>query len=127
MGQLNVENCMELRRLSMSTLKNEFGAKIGERLYNFARGVDNRTLPEASNVDSALENADRKSVSCDVNYGIRFSQIEEIENFLKQLAGEVSKRLQTSSSKGKTITLKCLVIYWRCRREAPEKCQILTF
>ncbi len=37
-------------------------------MYNFSRGVDSRIV---------VEQASRKSVSCDINYGIRFTKVRE--------------------------------------------------
>jgi DNA repair protein REV1 len=51
----------------------------------------------------------RKSVSAEVNYGIRFTNQEEATAFLKQLAGEVSSRLRKVKLKGRCITLKLMV------------------
>lgn len=51
----------------------------------------------------------RKSVSAEVNYGIRFTEEQELNNFLNQLCTEVQHRLLEISAKGKTITLKYMV------------------
>lgn len=51
----------------------------------------------------------RKSVSAEVNYGIRFTEEQEHNNFLNQLCTEVQHRLIEISAKGKTITLKYMV------------------
>lgn len=51
----------------------------------------------------------RKSVSAEVNYGIRFKEDHELNNFLHQLCAEVQNRLNEISAKGKTITLKYMV------------------
>lgn len=51
----------------------------------------------------------RKSVSAEVNYGIRFKDDQELDNFLHQLCAEVHSRLMEVSAKGKTITLKMMV------------------
>lgn len=51
----------------------------------------------------------RKSVSAEVNYGIRFTEMYELDNFLRQLCTEVHSRLKEIDSKGKTITLKYMV------------------
>lgn len=51
----------------------------------------------------------RKSVSSEVNYGIRFKEEHELDNFLNQLCAEVHSRLIEISAKGKTITLKYMV------------------
>jgi len=48
-------------------------------------------------------------VSADVNYGIRFQNKEESENFVRQLCNEVEKRLDDIEMNGKTVTLKLMV------------------
>lgn len=52
-----------------------------------------------------------KSVSAEVNYGIRFKNKEESENFIKQLCEEVEKRLDDVEMNGKTVTLKLMVLF----------------
>jgi len=53
-------------------------------------------------------------VSAEVNYGIRFKNKAESENFVRQLCDEVEKRLDDIEMNGKTVTLKLMVflIYW---------------
>jgi len=48
-------------------------------------------------------------VSADVNYGIRFQNKEESNNFVRQLCNEVEKRLDDIEMNGKTVTLKLMV------------------
>lgn len=57
----------------------------------------------------ALKIKVRKSVSAEVNYGIRFKEDHELTSFLHQLCAEVQNRLNEISAKGKTITLKYMV------------------
>ena len=52
----------------------------GQSLYEFSRGIDTRAINLAQ---------DRKSVSAEVNYGIRFEQEEDAKKFLSQLSTEV--------------------------------------
>jgi len=49
-------------------------------------------------------------VSADVNYGIRFQNKEESDNFVRQLCNEVEKRLDDIEMNGKTVTLKLMVL-----------------
>lgn len=51
----------------------------------------------------------RKSVSAEVNYGIRFSSSTEAEDFLKRLSGEVADRLSGLGLRGRSVTLKLLM------------------
>lgn len=48
-------------------------------------------------------------MSADVNYGIRFQNKEESDNFVRQLCNEVEKRLDDIEMNGKTVTLKLMV------------------
>lgn len=64
--QLEVENCGQLQRRSLQALQKEFGPKTGQTLYNFCRGIDDRQIK--------LEK-ERKSVSAEINYGIRFKEV----------------------------------------------------
>ena len=80
-------------------LKEALGEKTGEMLYNYARGIDARDL-ETENV--------RKSVSAEVNYGIRFKSPSEVEKFCIGLGGEVAKRLVALGYKGRQLTLKVM-------------------
>ena len=95
----NVESCMELMQISKDRLKSVFGVKSGENLYNACRGIDRSDL-------KFEQSKERKSVSVEVNYGIRFTEWTQLESFLKELSAETVKRLKQASAKGKRISLK---------------------
>ncbi|KAK3098249.1 hypothetical protein FSP39_017616, partial [Pinctada imbricata] len=97
---LRIETCEELQKAPLSLLQKEFGPKTGLTLYKYCRGEDDRPVK--------LEQ-ERKSVSAEINYGIRFKQDVDVDNFLMELSTEVQKRLQDIKMKGKTITLKVMV------------------
>ena len=101
----SVDTCEHLQKISLQTLKQDLGVKTGQSLYNLARGKDDKP-----NLDFSEE---RKSVSTEVNYGIRFSTIPEAEKFIFQLSEEVIKRLLDISStphlKAKQLTLKVMI------------------
>lgn len=80
-------------------MKNELGQKNSEMIYDQARGIDKKSL----NYEH-----ERKSVSADVNYGIRFKNHSEALVFLESLSNEVYNRLSEIKMKAKTITLKLL-------------------
>ncbi|VVC24976.1 Hypothetical protein CINCED_3A018327 [Cinara cedri] len=100
LGALGVSTCGELNALSLQTLQSEFGNKIGLSLYKHCRGEDDRKL----NYDYQP-----KSISAEVNYGIRFQNKQESENFVRQLCDEVEKRLNDVEMIGKTVTLKLMI------------------
>ena len=108
LANLGVSLVSHLSGLTLSKLQQEFGNKTGNNLYNMARGRDERKL-ELDHV--------RKTVSVEVNYGIRFKNWEEAERFLKQLSEEVSSRMKKLNVIGKNITLKLMVR----AKDAPEE------
>ncbi|KAL5291389.1 REV1 family protein [Megaselia abdita] len=100
LNELNWKTCGDLQTVSLYKIQAEFGKKFGETLHQFCRGIDNRPL---------VYGQIRKSVSAEVNYGIRFKENAECETFLKQLCVEVHARLMDIKRKGKCITLKVMV------------------
>ncbi|KAI5749214.1 hypothetical protein M8J76_005611 [Diaphorina citri] len=111
LNSLGAQTCGDLQNISLKTLQNEVGNKNGLTLYKHCRGEDDKEL--------TFEHQ-RKSVSAEVNYGIRFQNNQEMETFLKQLAGEVEKRLEEVKMKGKCITLKLMVRSAEAPREASK-------
>ncbi|KAI9314973.1 hypothetical protein BX666DRAFT_1862094, partial [Dichotomocladium elegans] len=96
---LDVSTVDELAKISLDQLQKQLGPKTGRMLYNFARGIDDRELQ--------LEHP-RRSVSADVNWGVRFENQQQAEKFVRELAEQVSIRLKSISKRGKTITIKIL-------------------
>ena len=100
----SVDTCENLQKIPLEILKQDFGEKTGQLLYNLSRGNDDKSLD--------LTN-EQKSVSAEINYGIRFTDMSEAEKFIQQLSEEVSKRLLelsiTPNLKAKQVTLKVLI------------------
>ncbi|CDW57761.1 terminal deoxycytidyl transferase rev1 [Trichuris trichiura] len=97
---LKVATCGDLVRLDLPTLVQRFGKKIGETLYAKARGIDSAPVQ--------ME-ATKKSLSCDVNYGVRLKDWDETVEFVKKLSHEVSERMHRQSVEGRTFTLKLMI------------------
>lgn len=97
---LQMTTCAELQQMAIAHLQKEFGRRLGETLYQYCRGIDNKPL---------TYNQVRKSVSAEVNYGIRFTEDHELETFMHQLCAEVHSRLTEIEARGKSITLKYMV------------------
>lgn len=87
----------DLLRVPKERLMKVLGPKTGQKLYDYSRGID------PTNLDHTAE---RKSVSVDINYGIRFDTHAQVEDFLSRLAVEVSKRLKNLNVVGSQVTLK---------------------
>ncbi|XP_077152658.1 DNA repair protein REV1 [Ranitomeya variabilis] len=100
LSSLYVKTCGDLQNLSMSKLQKEFGPKTGQMLYRFCRGLDDRPI---------IKEKERKSVSAEINYGIRFTKTREAEAFLMNLSEEIQRRLESVKMKGKKLTLKIMV------------------
>ncbi|CAI9173986.1 unnamed protein product [Rangifer tarandus platyrhynchus] len=97
---LGIRTCGDLQYMTMAKLQKEFGPKTGQMLYRFCRGLDDRPVRTEK---------ERKSVSAEINYGIRFSQPKEAEAFLMSLSEEIQRRLEAVGMKGKRLTLKIMV------------------
>ncbi|XP_063940791.1 DNA repair protein REV1 isoform X3 [Daucus carota subsp. sativus] len=72
-----VKTCKQLRLISKESLQKEFGLKTGDMLWNYSRGIDNRSVG---------------AFQC--------------QYFLLNLCKEVSLRLQGAGVQGRTFTLK---------------------
>ncbi|XP_060165361.1 DNA repair protein REV1 isoform X3 [Globicephala melas] len=97
---LGIRTCGDLQYMTMARLQKEFGPKTGQMLYRFCRGLDDRPVRTEK---------ERKSVSAEINYGIRFTQPKEAEAFLLSLSEEIQRRLEAAGMKGKRLTLKIMV------------------
>ncbi|CAB3247096.1 unnamed protein product [Arctia plantaginis] len=92
--------CGSLQTLTLASLKSHLGNKTGAQLFEQCRGRDPNPL---------TFHTVRKSVSAEVNYGIRFENNYQCLEFLKQLSAEVHSRMHQFKAMGKCITLKLMV------------------
>ncbi|CAG4951069.1 unnamed protein product [Parnassius apollo] len=97
---LGHQTCGSLQTLTLGLLQRHLGNKTGAQLFNQCRGRDSNPL---------TFHTVRKSVSAEVNYGIRFENNAQCYEFLKQLSVEVHSRMQQLKVLGKCITLRLMV------------------
>ncbi|RZC35538.1 DNA repair protein REV1 [Asbolus verrucosus] len=97
---LGLETCGDVQVASLSVLQRELGSKAGETLLEQARGVDKKPLNF---------HHERKSVSAEINYGIRFKSLDECHNFLESLSNEVWNRLDEVKMRARCVSLKLMV------------------
>ncbi|KAM4608878.1 DNA repair protein REV1 isoform 2-T2 [Polymixia lowei] len=97
---MGVRTCGDLQQVSLSQLQKAFGPRTGQTLFRFCRGLDDRPVRYEK---------ERKSVSAEINYNIRFTGAEEAECFLSNLSMEVQRRLQEAGLRGRRVTLKIMV------------------
>ncbi|RPA79333.1 DNA repair protein [Ascobolus immersus RN42] len=96
LSDLNVETVGDLRSKSKETLVRVLGPKTGEKMYEYSRGINREVVGELSV---------RQSVSVNINWGIRFENMDQVETFLRQLSEELSRRLEKQKKVGKALTL----------------------
>ncbi|KAJ7700870.1 hypothetical protein B0H17DRAFT_1046884 [Mycena rosella] len=101
----------ELAKKSRTVLSDALGKKTGETLYNAIRGIDDTEL---------RSDKQRKSVSAEISYGIRFNSRETAEVFVRDMAETVSQRLNELKMRGRSITLKIMKRAPSAPVEAPK-------
>ncbi|MEW6255738.1 MAG: DNA polymerase IV [Pseudomonadota bacterium] len=98
----------DLQAVGQSDLARLFGAE-GMRLWNLARGIDNRPVrPER----------EAKSVSAETTFDTDVRDLRPLEQTLYGLAEEISGRLRRKEIAGRTITLKLKTEDFRSRTRA---------
>ncbi|XP_061698609.1 DNA repair protein REV1 isoform X2 [Syngnathoides biaculeatus] len=100
LAAIGVKSCGDLRQVSLTQLQKKFGPRSGQTLFRFCRGLDDRPVRYEK---------ERKSVSAEMNYNIRFTKVDEAESFLSNLSMEVQRRLQEAGLQGRRVTLKVMV------------------
>ncbi|KAF3905979.1 hypothetical protein ABW21_db0203467 [Orbilia brochopaga] len=96
---LNIETVGELHEVSKERLKRVMGPKTGEKLFEYARGIDRQEVGDVSV---------RKTVTVDVNWGVRFETASQVTEFMYNLAGELCRRLISQNLRGSHLTLKLM-------------------
>ncbi|KAF4825874.1 DNA repair protein rev1 [Colletotrichum siamense] len=97
--EIGVKYVKDIRNVSKERLSSSLGPKTGERLWEYARGIDRAEVGE---------HPPRKSVSAEVNWGIRFINQQEAEEFVLNLCKELERRLLNEQVKGKQFTMKIM-------------------
>ncbi|OQE84941.1 hypothetical protein PENNAL_c0025G09710 [Penicillium nalgiovense] len=97
--ELNVMFVKDIRDLSKERLISHLGPKTGIKLWEYARGIDRTEVGDQTM---------RKSVSAEVNWGIRFVNQDQADDFVRSLCEELNRRLTENLVKGKQLTLKVM-------------------
>lgn len=97
--ELGVKYVKDIRVLTKERLVNALGPKTGEKLWDYARGIDKVEVGEQ---------VIRKSVSAEINWGIRFVTQQQADEFVQCLCDELSRRLLEQTVKGKQMTMKIM-------------------
>lgn len=97
--EISVIFVKDVRQLTKERLITVLGPKTGEKIWDYSRGIDRTEVGEQ---------VVRKSVSAEVNWGIRFISQSEAEEFVKNLCAELQKRLVEQKVKGTQLTMKIM-------------------
>jgi DNA repair protein REV1 len=97
--EIGVKFVNDVRQLTKDRLMTVLGPKTGEKIWDYSRGIDRTEVGEQ---------VIRKSVSAEVNWGIRFISQPEAEVFVQNLCIELQRRLVEQRVKGRLLTMKIM-------------------
>ncbi|KEY71120.1 hypothetical protein S7711_00942 [Stachybotrys chartarum IBT 7711] len=97
--ELGIKVVEDIRDVPKDRLVAALGPKTAERLRDYSRGIDRTEVGDQP---------PRKSVSAEVNWGIRFISQEEAEEFIYNLCKELERRLVNERVRGKQLTMKIM-------------------
>ncbi|KAI9765880.1 MAG: deoxycytidyl transferase, partial [Candelina submexicana] len=97
--ELGVKFVKDIRGLTKERLMSTLGPKTGEKLWDYSRGIDRSEV---------WQQVVRKSVSAEVNWGVRFETQAQAEEFVQNLCGELHRRLVDQKVKGRQLTMKIM-------------------
>ncbi|CAI2342197.1 unnamed protein product [Caenorhabditis sp. 36 PRJEB53466] len=97
-----ISTCGQLQQRSERELVQAFGPKHATKIFKQCRGTEEDS-------EDFWKTQLRKSVSCDINYGIRFTKREELVQLMKAIGSELERKLADSKMSAGSITLKLMV------------------
>ena len=97
--EIGIKLVSDIRSYSREKLINTLGPKTGEKVWDYSRGIDKIEVG-----DQVI----RKSVSAEVNWGVRFENQEQVDEFMQGLSGELGRRLLKERVKGRQLTMKVM-------------------
>ncbi|GAM85297.1 hypothetical protein ANO11243_033010 [Dothideomycetidae sp. 11243] len=97
--EMGIRFVKDIRECTKEKLMTKLGPKTGEKLWDYARGIDRVEVGDV---------VTRKSVSAEVNWGVRFENQEQVDEFIESLCGELQKRLIKEKVKGRQLTIKIM-------------------
>lgn len=110
-----IGNLLELRQMAQDSLRRCVGEKMGNKIYLAVRGKDDEE--SCKMIYEPRQFFQRKSLSIDINWGIRFDTIYEIDEFIDRCTQYLIDKLRELDKKTSQLTLK---IMKRSKDEAIE-------
>lgn len=99
LDEIGVTFVKDIRELTRERLTSTLGPKTGLKLWDYARGIDRTEVG-----DQIM----RKSVSAEINWGIRFVTQAQADEFVHSLCEELNRRLVENGVKGKQLTMRIM-------------------
>ncbi|KIW29982.1 uncharacterized protein PV07_05765 [Cladophialophora immunda] len=97
--EIGIKFVKDIRACTKDRLITTLGPKTGEKIWDYSRGIDRQEVG-----DQVI----RKSVSAEINWGIRFVNQQQAEEFVQSLCEELSRRLLEQLLKGRQLTMKIM-------------------
>ncbi|KAL8658616.1 MAG: hypothetical protein Q9226_000867 [Calogaya cf. arnoldii] len=97
--EIGIKYVKDVREVTKERLMSTLGPKTGEKIWDYSRGIDRVEVGEQ---------VVRKSVSAEVNWGIRFITQEQADDFVQSMCEELHKRLMHERVKGRQLTMKIM-------------------
>ncbi|OAP61946.1 hypothetical protein AYL99_04149 [Fonsecaea erecta] len=97
--EIGIKFVKDIRACTKERLVTTLGPKTGEKIWDYSRGIDRQEVG-----DQVV----RKSVSAEINWGIRFVNQQQAEEFVQSLCEELSRRLLEQLVKGRQLTMKIM-------------------
>ncbi|KAL8971870.1 MAG: hypothetical protein Q9183_000841 [Haloplaca sp. 2 TL-2023] len=97
--EIGIRYVKDVREVTKERLVTALGPKTGEKIWDYSRGIDRVEVGEQ---------VIRKSVSAEVNWGIRFVTQEQADEFVQSMCEELHKRLMNEGVKGRQLTMKIM-------------------
>lgn len=98
----DITNCSQLQQRTERELIPVFGPKLATKIFKQCRGIEEDS-------EDFWKTHVRKSVSCDINYGIRFTKKEELLQLMTAIGAELERKLTDSKMSAGSITVKLMV------------------
>ncbi|GMM59103.1 deoxycytidyl transferase [Maudiozyma humilis] len=89
---------------TLPSLQTQLGNKLGGKVWAALHGQDDRESQRMLLDPCAV--FDRKSVAVDINWGIRFATVPQVDAFLDVCAGYVANKLRECGKRAGNVTLK---------------------
>ncbi|KAI8904350.1 hypothetical protein EDD86DRAFT_249720 [Gorgonomyces haynaldii] len=91
-----LETCGQILNFQLQTLQNIVGQKTGSKIFDYCRGKDDRVI----------ENKPRQNVGAEINWGIRFENMLQINTFMERFAEHIFNRMVQHEFTGRHLTVK---------------------